>query len=525
MTRLEVRRRFVREFARLRPAVFAAGALAAAFAPAVADAGRVLQVRIGQHEDFTRVVFDLDEAASHRIVQSMRDDAQEIVVKIDAATTNRRVLSKSELVESVTLAPDGPTSTVARIALRGADVHIQPRRFDAPARIVIDLRPAGPAAPSVAVGEAAPVRSGARSAEPVREEAPPRDALAPAAPAIAQGTPADEPAEAAPASDAPPASAAAPPPDAEPAAPVASEREAEDEVAAAPVSPPPGELAATAPPTASATTALSSPNVSGAPIRPLSEGLDLRVLIGGLVVVLSIFLLWGVVGRRDRTSREVAQEMTADAGGDAFADRAAASWETAESAVDATRVELADDSAEEVEPLVMAEPEFAISSAPPAPTESGQAELPLARSALSALEGETGGEIAPPVIVDRTGPRLVLVPARDESVLTPPASATISAIAAVEAATDAASLPPGEAGPTLARVRELEQRIAQLEQRLEGAADSRERIERALVAQNEELRVQRAAIARTQRVLRSIAKPEEMAMEPVPRGPGGSASS
>ena len=40
-----------------------------------------------------------------------------------------------------------------------------------------------------------------------------------------------------------------------------------------------------------------------------------------------------------------------------------------------------------------------------------------------------------------------------------------------------------------------------------------------LAAQTEELRVQRAAIARTQRVVRSIAKTEDVATEPVPRAP------
>jgi TolA-binding protein len=60
----------------------------------------------------------------------------------------------------------------------------------------------------------------------------------------------------------------------------------------------------------------------------------------------------------------------------------------------------------------------------------------------------------------------------------------------------------------IALVRGLEERVASLQDRLEEAIDSREGIERQMAAQNEELRVQRAAIARTQRAVRNISRPE-----------------
>jgi hypothetical protein len=66
---------------------------------------------------------------------------------------------------------------------------------------------------------------------------------------------------------------------------------------------------------------------------------------------------------------------------------------------------------------------------------------------------------------------------------------------------------------------EMERRLADLERRLEQLTEARERLERQVAAQTEELRVQRAAIARTQRVVRSIAKTEDIATEPVPRAP------
>jgi hypothetical protein len=66
---------------------------------------------------------------------------------------------------------------------------------------------------------------------------------------------------------------------------------------------------------------------------------------------------------------------------------------------------------------------------------------------------------------------------------------------------------------------EAERRIAHLEKRTEELAEAKERLERQIAAQTEELRVQRAAIARTQRVLRSIApKGDEEPSEPLVRG-------
>ena len=85
------------------------------------------------------------------------------------------------------------------------------------------------------------------------------------------------------------------------------------------------------------------------------------------------------------------------------------------------------------------------------------------------------------------------------------------------------AIPEPVAAPATPRSRadlgEIERRVAELERRLEQLTEARERLERQVAAQTEELRVQRAAIARTQRVVRTIAKTEDMATEPVPRAP------
>ncbi len=78
----------------------------------------------------------------------------------------------------------------------------------------------------------------------------------------------------------------------------------------------------------------------------------------------------------------------------------------------------------------------------------------------------------------------------------------------------------GAGGDITQLVRELERRVAQIETRLDESVDARERLERQVAAQSEELRVQRAAIARTQRALRSLNRSdEEQATEPALRGP------
>ena len=67
-------------------------------------------------------------------------------------------------------------------------------------------------------------------------------------------------------------------------------------------------------------------------------------------------------------------------------------------------------------------------------------------------------------------------------------------------------------------VRELATRVGELETRLEDAVDAKDRLERQLAAQTEELRVQRAAIARTQRAVRNLTQAaEDKPTEPTPR--------
>jgi hypothetical protein len=91
---------------------------------------------------------------------------------------------------------------------------------------------------------------------------------------------------------------------------------------------------------------------------------------------------------------------------------------------------------------------------------------------------------------------------------------------------DRAAMPPppagrassGGAGDFAHLVQDLERRMGQLEQQLAESNEAREKLERQVAAQTEELRVQRAAIARTQRALRSLTRgDEDKATEPALR--------
>ncbi len=79
----------------------------------------------------------------------------------------------------------------------------------------------------------------------------------------------------------------------------------------------------------------------------------------------------------------------------------------------------------------------------------------------------------------------------------------------------AVALPVAESAPGADPSQELERRLAQLEERVDEMIDTKDRLGRQIAAQTEELRVQRAAIARTQRMLRDLTRPADEATEPV----------
>lgn len=331
--------------------------------------------------------------------------------------------------------------------------------------------------------------------------------------------------------------------------------------------PPAGDTAArsAAPAATAAATPPAKPVPSLAPTAPvvapppvIEEGSDPTLWLGAAVIALGLVLAWRILAGRRRAADP---DALAGIPPDAFDDRA----ETDED----TQIGVAevDDGAADVESA--ASPAGFPVPATAAGADTDDADAPRTQSSLFDEDAEDDPDAKPdaeaPTIARRTGvgfadeaPTIARVVAVEDDLpgvpgvasqavtapIVPPLApvqpletaqpahaaaarepfATAAPIApAPSAAMEAAAAPPPPRADdeVLRLVRELERRLTGIEQRLAQTAESRERIERQIVAQTEELRVQRAAIARTQRVLRTLARPEDLASEPAPRGPAG----
>jgi len=111
---------------------------------------RVVEVRVGNHPGFSRVVFELDAPAGYRFERREVGGGEEIVVELSAASTPRKIVSGSAMVAGVVLEQSG-TASVARIRLRGASPRVKELILGGPPRIVLDvMRPEEVATPAVA---------------------------------------------------------------------------------------------------------------------------------------------------------------------------------------------------------------------------------------------------------------------------------------------------------------------------------------------------------------------------------------
>ena len=65
-------------------------------------AAEIVEVRVGKHPTFTRVVFELDRPAGYRIERSDPSvDAAELIVSLEASSIPRSVTKKKSLIEQV----------------------------------------------------------------------------------------------------------------------------------------------------------------------------------------------------------------------------------------------------------------------------------------------------------------------------------------------------------------------------------------------------------------------------------------
>lgn len=536
-------------------------ALALAPWPAAASP-RIVDVRVGRHPAFTRVVIETDGPASHRV----EEGSDAITVRLDAAGRARTLRDdKSRHLSRVVVSEAGADASRVRLGLRG-EVSLRTLVLREPDRLVLDLydpgaapalaktsapaarptpAPAPPtaeaaspkpvpappaaeraerAAPSEfdegkAGGEAfeprAPVTDGplhmaraeeeARAAAPAAE--PPADApstpstpstwedLAAADRATGAPAPEDVPAEPAGSGEAPGAEAAAAGPDAPgvpsgaegtttpgealpgagPAPPLLGSK-AEAETAPEAVRPPPARAGEAAP-----ESGREAPSLLGRPWAWLT-----------LAVLLAVVVFW-LMHRRRSAEESLALGAPPEPGEPFSLDEAGAP--------------------EDADAPAAAAPEAPGTPGASAGTSASPGPEP---SALPFATGAALPEAAPAAPATPSHPAAPA--AAHPTVPDTPESETMEPDTSPYA--DAPAAPPlaapsgaGDADP---RIRELERRLAHLETRLEEVVDAKERLERQVAAQTEELRVQRAAIARTQRVLRNLTRPEDEAGDTAP---------
>jgi hypothetical protein len=495
-------------------------ATAVLLAPVAGFAATLSQVRIGTHEDHTRIVLELDEATSYRLTPPTKGGSQRLIqIQLDAESAARHVASRSPLVEAVRVAPSARGATVF-VDLSQSGVGISEMILADPPRIVLDLTPAD--APVAARAVPAPTPTPEPSPAPERAPAPSPTPAPTVAAAEAPSAPQAPPAAAQPApslsdpvpSDIADAQAAAtadaaqaeiaeaaelePVPDYEDAAETAAEQDAADEdsfgasasgsttAELAPRAPqpspsqPPVEVVVRKPtPPASAESASADPTWVDRLLSPVGYA--------GIGIVLLLLVVLAVRRRRhDEDEDPLYSVMSAeDAGEDEGAHAAAMAWDQR------------DDEADDVEDANTG-PATSFFDDEPIDRDGAQ-QLSLARS--------SGGHVDAAAVVAESATE------GDSFFREPDPNAPLAV-----SDEHAPSFQP-EPGHVTHLAAELGDRVQELERRLEQLTEARERLERQVAAQTEELRVQRAAIARTQRVVRSMTKGEDLATEPVPRAP------
>ena len=136
-----------------------------------AGAAEIVEVRIGRHAEFTRVVFELDRAAGYRIERAdPTSDVVELVVSLEASSIPRRIQSSKSLILQVEIEPSG-TRSIARIRLARDGLRLKEMILASPPRIVIDILSDRKAVPAVAkTAKAKPVPTPKEEAVPSFDE-------------------------------------------------------------------------------------------------------------------------------------------------------------------------------------------------------------------------------------------------------------------------------------------------------------------------------------------------------------------
>ncbi len=447
--------------------------------PCFAFAVHVVDVRVGQHKGYTRLVFELDEPTGYRIAREGKTPrSSRFDISLDAVTQPSRFSFPDGWIEKLDVqAVDDQVA--ASVALRKPGLRLREMTLDKPFRVVIDVL--APPTPPVAK-KPEPKKEGA-VVSATKSTPAPRRVPAAKTPPVQEADP--KPAAKAPTAKSPPVAKA---PVVKVAAPVLSRTKtpapptkkvaaaeapssARPETVADPT--PPGPAVKSRPPAATVPTKSETLPSPKAPEPAEEEGSGwfyAYLALGSLLVVL--------------------------AGVAAVASRGRKASEFDESAFD----DLVPEPEASPFSVLAVEPSTEEKEVETSPEEEGFEIVEAAEQAVP-LSGDVSDavvELEPPVdTVADALPVLEGVPVED----------------------------PGEVGfqvqsslatDEVARVlKEIESRLSALEGRLDEFVDWKSRVEKQIGAQTEELRVQRAAIARTQRAVRQMSRPEAVEPDPV----------
>ncbi|MFT5442112.1 MAG: hypothetical protein ACI8W3_001154 [Myxococcota bacterium] len=505
----------------------------------VANATEVVEMRIGQHPTYTRVVFELNSPAGYSLEQNVLEDGTtELVVTLDASASDQKKVLSQALIDGVELSGQGKRS-VAHIRLKDAGLRVKEMILGSPPRIVLDVL--APKSGQVAATKA-PAKTPAAS-QPVKAAM-----VAPAAKMpITQPARTKEPAPVASISHGAPPSPtrvatrpiaiAASRPDSQPKAAPPVAPMAKPQPAAKPAS-----VAKTPPPPARrkpATVPATMPAAPAAIPAPQSNSLFSATNVGGGLALLGLVGGGTFFMLRRRGGEEAIEEegdedpLSADnpfaSLGDDFSVDAepTPNAETAEvpfaGIADEPEANVVDEFAPDAEPIPEAtfddtEEVAETFSVDDEAEDDSDADIPVAK-----ILSDSGPEED---LFDTSSPDMLLGDEQTEMI---GAHSTEDAGENMESYTDS-TMEPGMAtvastnsddgSEALRMLREFEQRMAAMESRLDEVTEAKERLERQVAAQTEELRVQRAAIARTQRALRNLSRPgDESPTEPALRDP------
>ena len=457
--------------------------LATGFFAQSARSATIVEVRVGAHPAFTRIVFELDEPSGYRVErQTLADGTGELVVTIEASSEGRTIASRSPLLDVVSV-DESLGRAVARIRLRKGRLALREMILTGPPRIVLDVM--APEKESVVTATPAP------TPEPVAEapeDEPIPEAMAPKPEVVAEVIPEPEPAVVA---------EVIPEPEPELGADVISESDLFAE-------PQPEGFEATAEDAGEAELPEAEAIVE-APIDPATEMLEppvveaeteevvarvpepappradegggfelpfgitpLRAALAGLLLILAVAAV--LLRRRSIPSDVDAETLGVDSGDeDGFMTEPTGATERA-----------------------------ALDDSPPQGTTHGVGAAAAPEDAGPFGGPEQGGSAMQSETQE--------MPIERGGVEGPP------------------KFGGDEESDLMQIVQEMQRRMAHLESRLDESNAARERLEKQVAAQSEELRVQRAAIARTQRALRGLTRSEEEATEPALRTPAKGAT-